>query len=73
MMGHKTKLINFPGEMTVKEFEQLLSDNGLLSAHTKDQYYDNKYPQKQQKPLPYLEAFYYPLVCFFQEPEITEG
>jgi hypothetical protein len=42
MMGHKVKLITFPGEMTVTEFEQLLSDNGLLPAHPKDQYYDNR-------------------------------
>ena len=42
MMGHKTKLITFPGSLTVTEFEQLLSDNGLLPAHPKDQYYDNR-------------------------------
>jgi len=42
MMGHKVKLISFPGEMTVSEFENLLSTNGLLPAHPKDQYYDNR-------------------------------
>jgi hypothetical protein len=34
MMGHKTKLITFPGEMTVTEFEKLLSDNGLIYEQT---------------------------------------
>ena len=34
MMGHKVKLITFPGEMTVTEFEQLLSDNGLIYEQT---------------------------------------
>ena len=49
MMSHKVKVINFPGEMTVTEFEQLLSDNGLLPAHPKDQYYDNRMSRDIEK------------------------
>ena len=49
MMSHKVKVITFPGEMTVSEFEQLLSDNGLLPAHPKDQYYDNRMSRDIEK------------------------
>ena len=48
-MSHKVKLITFPESMTVTEFEQLLSDNGLLPAHTKDKYYNNRMSRDIEK------------------------
>ena len=45
----KTKLITFPESMTVSEFENLLSTNGLLPAHTKDKYYDNRMERDIEK------------------------
>jgi len=35
--------------MTVSEFENLLSTNGLLPAHTKDKYYDNRMERDIEK------------------------
>jgi len=49
MMGHKIKIITFPGDMTVSEFEELLDANGLLPAHPKDQYYDNRMERDIEK------------------------
>jgi hypothetical protein len=49
MMGHKVKVITFPESMTVSEFENLLSTNGLLPAHTKDKYYDNRMERDIEK------------------------
>mgnify|MGYP003629176957 FL=1 len=39
-MGHHVKLISFPASMTVEEFEELLTENNLLSAHDNNKYYN---------------------------------
>jgi hypothetical protein len=48
-MGHKVKLITFPESLTVSELENLLSTNGLLPAHPKDRYYDNRMERDIEK------------------------
>jgi len=48
-MAHKIKIITFPSDMTVSEFEELLDTNGLLPAHPKDKYYDNRMERDIEK------------------------
>jgi len=49
MMGHKIKIITFPGDMTVSEFEELLDANGLLPAHSKDHFYAHRMERDIEK------------------------